>query len=79
MERSKVLNTKVTFTIRLHVEDIYDTFFTYTYEHDAIHDFLVKEMKKLYDFPDWYYDNIIFNEIKKVSQEEIDIWHGENI
>ena len=79
MARQKVLNTRVTFTIPLHLEDIYDTFFTYTYkDQEDIKAFLIKEMKGMYDYPEWYYDNIIFNEIKSVSQTEIDQWYDEN-
>jgi hypothetical protein len=80
MERSKVLNTKVTFTIPLHVTDESGVFFTYTYGHEEnLREFLIRKMKDEFDYPAWYYEVVVFDEIKKVSPVEIENWYGENL
>ena len=75
MERSQNYNTKVSFEIPLHIETIGGVFFTWTYQdQEQLHEYLVKEMKKHYNYPEWYYSDVEFTEIKQMKQEEIDLW-----
>jgi len=78
MAEWKKLNTKVTFEVPLHIENIEEIFFTWTYPMDnqELRDFILGEIKRNYKhYPEWYFDEIIIVDIKQnMEQEEIDLW-----